>query len=134
MSRSEQNRKAANTRWAKHREKMRELRDEVLSLQEANEERMRIIMDNDRIIYDLNNKIGIMYDKNRELGTKWMKKFDASEKIKKDCQREKISLLTDKKALTNLCYALERENKVLKVGVLFLLAVAGSLGVYLNLA
>ena len=104
---------AANIRWAKHRDKMRELeglKNEVLSLREANEEKDKII------------------EMQTEQSCMWEGRYGNSERIKKDCQREKITLLTEKKALTNSYYDLERQNKTLKVGVMFLLAVVLTFG------
>lgn len=104
---------AANTRWAKHREKIRELeglKNEVLSLREANNKK-------DKTIERQAKEVDI-----------WLGNFNNSERIKKDCQREKITLLTEKKALTNRYYALERQNKVLKAGVLFLITVVLAFG------
>ena len=104
---------AAHIRWAKHRDKMRELeglKNEVLSLREANNQKDKVI------------------ERQAKEADVWLVNFNNSERIKKDCQREKITLLTEKKALTNSYYALERQNKVLKAGVLFLIAVVLAFG------
>lgn len=104
---------AANIRWARHREKMRELeglKNEVLSLREANNQKDKIIKSQSEDI------------------VRWEKLWYKTEEIKKDCQREKITLKTENKALINSYYALERQNKVLKTGVLFLTTVVLSFG------